>query len=517
MATKIIRFVSSQSGPFNSKSNNKVDITIPSYVGYMDSTKSCLVLNLKLLDSSSDNAPLGLFNAGFNDGLDARCLLKNITISSDKNGVIEQIPAANILYANLDQTQRDFEDVNAATVYGFQTEADNRSDTKRLATFIRKVNNGSSLSKQETYLKIPLSSIFGVCKMKQFPVNLFGNVKITLEFEDDNSKIVPYLFKQVLSNDITIDNTLNTASNGIATTILKVKRAQSLPLYVGMPVTVTLDSAGTPAPTDTTIVSMNYNATDDSVSVVVADSVTLDTSKVNVIQAKASGVADGNLTYEIRDVEVEVYQYNLLPAQQSKLNATMKKGLSLGFNTFSLERVNMPTVAVNNQYVRQFDLEPSTINVFAPLPKLFTQNRAGGTTSQPLFSLNDGFADYRWRLNTIDTTSRDIVPYQSLYYDRVMVTLSNAYMRVKNLSLTGGKAPSHATPADSAIISPQADAAVKTYIIPSPIPRSDASQVLQLRMLRKDTANSDAGETILHLYKQVQKNMKLQSGGIQVM
>jgi hypothetical protein len=502
MATKIIRFVSQQSGPFNASNNNKVDINIPSYVSYIDPTQSCITLNLKLLNGTAD---LGLFDVGFNDGLDARCLLKNITISSDKNGVIEQIPAANILYANIDQTQRDFEDENAKAVYGFGTTADNLG-TGNLATFIRKVNNGSALSTQETYLKIPLSSIFGVCKMQQFPFNLFGNIKITLEFEDDNSKIVPYLFKQVICNTVTIDNTLN--ANG-ATTTLKVKRAQSLPLYVGMPITVALDTATPGTTTDTTIASINYNASDDSVSVKVANSVTLDVTKVNVIQARGSGVGDKDLTYQIRDVEIEVYQYNLMPAQQSKLNANMRKGLSLGFNTWSLERVNMPTVEANNQYTRQFDLEPGTVNVFAMLPKLFDAAR-GTANSQPLFSLNDGFSEYRWRLNTIDTTSRDIVPYQSLYYDRLMTTLSNSYMKIKNLRLTGGKAPSDAT------ASPQSDANVKTYLIPSPIPRSDDSQVLQLRMLRKTPAAND-GSTILHLYKQVQKDLKIQAGGIQVM
>ena len=171
----------------------------------------------------------------------------------------------------------------------------------------------------------------------------------------------------------------------------------------------------------------------------------------------------------------------------------------------------MPTVEANNQYTRQFDLEPGTVNVFAMMPKLFDDARGTNSCeSQPLFSLNDGFSDYRWRLNTIDTTSRDIVPYQSLYYDRLMTTLSNSYMKIKNLRLTGGQAPSNAT------ASPKTDAAVKTYLIPSPIPRSDSSQVLQLRMLRNN-ASVDAGSTILHLYKQVQKDLKIQAGGIQVM
>ena len=503
MATKIIRFVSQQSGPFNATTNNKVDVSIPSYVSYIDPTQSCITLNLKLLNGTTD---LGLFDAGFNDGLDARSLLKNITISSDKNGVIEQIPAANILYANIDQTQRDFEDENAKAVYGFGTTADNLG-TGNLATFIRKVNNGDALSTQETYLKIPLSSIFGVCKMQQFPVNLFGNVKITLEFEDDTTKIVPYLFKQVICNPVTIPD--STANQTATINVVEVPRAQSFPLYVGMPIQLKINNAND-AVTDRSITSLSYIAARDTIAVTYDKAAaTFVTGQTNEILARGSGVGDKDLTYQIRDVEIEVYQYNLAPAQQSKLNANMRKGLSLGFNTWSLERVNMPAVDANNQYTRQFDLEPGTVNVFAMMPKLFDAAR-GTANSQPLFSLNDGFTDYRWRLNTIDTTSRDITPYQSLYYDRLMTTLSNSYMKIKNLRLTGGKAPSDAT------TSPQADAAVKTYLIPSPIPRSDESQVLQLRMLRA-TAAANAGSTILHLYKQVQKDLKIQAGGITVM
>jgi len=52
-----------------------------------------------------------------------------------------------------------------------------------------------------------------------------------------------------------------------------------------------------------------------------------------------------NITYSISDVDVQVYQYTLGDSQKAKLNSNMKKGISLGFMTYSLERVNLPTIA----------------------------------------------------------------------------------------------------------------------------------------------------------------------------
>lgn len=522
MATKILKIPSNQSGPFTS-SNNKVDITIPEYMSYIDAMQTCIVLDMKSVDSTG-NAAAELFDGALNDGLDIRCLLKTVTISSSKNGVLEQIPALNVLKMNLDQTQRDFEDDNALVYMGFQSGADyhitggtsntNAATTKRLGTFIQKVNNGTTLSKAETYLKIPLSSIFGICSMRQFPVNLFGDIRISLEFEDD-SKIIKHLFKYTQHRTIDIpDNTTNNAGGGVNT--VKIAADDSLPFYVGEPVYLNNNTADTV--NNRTITSLVYDDTAKTVDVTFSGAAVTFTADENnnieqrVKQNNGTVLDNFNITYSISDVDVEVYQYTLGDNQRSKLNSNMKKGISLGFMTYSLERVNLPTISKGQQFTRQFDLEPGVVNVFAMMPKQFdTDDQA-----QPLFSINDGFSNYRWRLNGVDTTgSSDVIPYQSLYYDRLMSTLSNGYLKIKNLRLSAGKAPENATAADSAIDSPAADASVKTYLMSTPIPKTDSNQILQLKMLKKNNAQA-AGSTILHVWKQVQKEMKLSQGGIEV-
>lgn len=522
MATKILKIPSNQSGPFTS-SNNKVDITIPDYMSYIDAMKTCVLINMKFVDGTGN--PTGeLFDGALNDGLDIRCLLKTVTISSSKNGVLEQIPALNVLKMNLDQTQRDFEDDNALVYMGFQSGADyhthnvtkdkNNATTNRLGTFIQKNNSGSTLSKAETYLKIPLSSIFGICSMRQFPVNLFGDVRISLEFEDD-AKIIQHLFKYTQHRPIKIpDNAANNAGAGVNT--VKIAADDSLPFYVGEP--VYLNKNGTDAVNNRTITNLAYDDTNKTVDVTFSGAAVIFTATQNnnieqrVKKNDGTALDNFKITYSISDVDVQVYQYTLGDSQKAKLNSNMKKGISLGFMTYSLERINLPTISTGQQYTRQFDLEPGVVNVFAMMPKQFDTD----DEAQPLFSINDGFSNYRWRLNGVDTTgSSDVVPYQSLYYDRLMSTLSNGYLKIKNLRLTAGKAPENADANNSAIDSPATDASVKTYLIATPIPKSESNQILQLKILKKN-ASVAAGSTILHVWKQVQKEMKLSQGGIQV-
>lgn len=263
-----------------------------------------------------------------------------------------------------------------------------------------------------------------------------------------------------------------------------------------------------------TITSLGYNSGNNKIYVGWDTVMDLDTSKTNLIQprfkkgAGATALKNTDITYEIMDVEMEVYQYQLNDGQKSKLNSNMKKGLNLGFMTWSLERVNMPDVVKGQQYTRQFDIEPNCCNVIAMMPKQFNTD----DLAQPLFSVNQEFSNYRWRLNTVDTTSQDVVPYQSLYNDRLMATLTNGYLKIKNLRLSAGQGP------DDSINSKRNSADVKTFLIPTPIPKSDSNQVLQLRMLKKiDTTATDAGNTILHVWKHIQKDMKLRSGGVGVM
>jgi hypothetical protein len=321
MSYKIVKFVSNQSGPFT-KSANTVDLELPAYVGYCDMMRTSIVINMKLIDA--DGADLGLYNAGFNEGLDATCLIKNCSISTAKSGVIEQFPQPNILYSNLSQTQRDFEDDNGMGVFGFGTVNNEPTDDAgdRISTFIRKVKDGKRLSTQETYLKIPLAKLFGCCNMQQFPNNLFGNIKISLEFEDD-PKILQCLFKQTITNQ-TVLGGANTPAQSSSFFLLA---GTPLQYHVGQNITVT--ATGTDR--DGVITDITYN-TGNGKHMITANFGTAPTFQGNnndKLNPNASRKNDVDLRYSIRDVELEVYQWNLTSQQENSLNSKMKKGVAI--------------------------------------------------------------------------------------------------------------------------------------------------------------------------------------------
>ena len=109
MATKLVKIISNQSGPFD-VNNNLVDITLPSYLGACDLSDTCVELNLKL-KKADGTAISDLFDYGFKNDprLDSTCLVKNVRFASDKGGTLEEIAQPNVLHANLSPFETDFE------------------------------------------------------------------------------------------------------------------------------------------------------------------------------------------------------------------------------------------------------------------------------------------------------------------------------------------------------------------------------------------------------------------------
>ena len=149
MPIKLTKIVSEQSGPF-SRHNNKVDIVIPSYIGYSDMSRTCIVLNLQLTNDAG--TLIGLYDAGFQTGLDAASLIKNCTISSTNVGLVETQTASNVLTQNMKQMTEDFEDREAQRLYGSETYlVSNNPDPQQIGFIIKKNRVGDVYSKAETY------------------------------------------------------------------------------------------------------------------------------------------------------------------------------------------------------------------------------------------------------------------------------------------------------------------------------------------------------------------------------
>ena len=433
MPVKVLKLVSEQSGPF-SRTNNKVDIKIPAYVGYSDLSKTCLVVNLKLTDNTGD--PIGLFDAAFNTGLDASCLIKNCSIESSNSGMIESIPASNVLTTNLNLLSRDFEDLEAKRVYGYgETYSDDSSHS--VGTLLKKRFRGSTYSTQESYLKIPLKTLFGIAKMKQFPNSMVGDLTIHVEFEDD-LRVINKMFKQVKNFTMNVD-----VAGGASTTFKNPNAGippDSSALWVGQPVKTYNNGLGGGS-VPNVITAIDYDTATNKVQYTLNSSVTWsNTSSDNFVQPGDSAKSDHILEYSVSEIDCVVYQWILSPKQQQSLNSKMKRGVNLQYLTWKAERVNIPSILAKNTYNRQFDLEPNTVNVIGLIPHVPPPSSVTLNSAQPLLSRFDSAESYRWRLNGIDTTNQDVLPLGWLYNDRLLATSSNGHMKVKNLNLNNLRA-----------------------------------------------------------------------------
>ena len=460
---------------------------------------------------------------------------------------MEEIPAANVLHANLSPFQTDFESRKDQWYFGGA-----ETQSSLYGTFLRKVDSGTAQSKQETSIKLPLSHLFGIGKMKQFSNKLFGDCKIHLEFEDDTS-VVANLFQQYTDTNVYTGTSPTLSTIKIASPIQTVPNGNNV--WNGMPVVVTSpsvvpgsiskaaaavvavpDGTGFEVGDTVTISGATANTGDETTAInstftitaVAGNNITIniDTSgftggQINVGAAKlvvhrnktikssefdktnntvtytldsaltnpwtadgaasfkavANAAADSTLTYEINDVDIIAYQYLLGDSQINSLESKMKRGLNMEFLTYDLERINMPEVALNTQYDRQFDCGANTINAIMMTP----QN--GFLTSG-----SDNVKSFRWRVNGLETTNRDIVLGQSLYNDRLMSVLSSGSIKVKNL------APVSFLAGQSLAVSPE-------------------RQVVQVRLNQGSVASN---AKILYLYKQRRRVIKANSNSVEV-
>lgn len=478
MAYQEIHIQSNEASPWTTAQNN-VSLTIPSYLSACDLSQSSIVMNIELLDKTNGN-PIGLYDYRFRNNYMPRVMVKNCRLVSNVAGTLEEIQSSNVLTCNLQQLQQDFED---------QTSNNWRGQNPSVGCFIRKVNLGSSSSTTDTDLHIPLQDIFGLGKMTQYPASKFGNTKIVLEFEDTVSKVasmfIPAADVVVAADDLVV---------GLTKTVLLTETAQAMTgstFYVGQPVEIQQVINGSAVDVDTSIVSISADV-NNKITLVLADDIGSATyvSTAMFVSSRVSSVADANITYRIKELQLNLYKVNLSSAQNDALGMKLKKGVNMPYTTFNLERVNMPNINANQVYNRQYEIEPQCPNVFVSIPD--------PADLDPFVGRLDNLKEYRYNLNGLDTTSRDILPFSALYYDRLLAWGANSSIGLKSLQLE--------IAADVGLFS--------KFIIPQTMPMTKNFQVLQLQF-RQGAVNAVPNK-ILYLFKQVERELKLTSSGVQV-
>jgi hypothetical protein len=81
-----------------------------------------------------------------------------------------------------------------------------------------------------------------------------------------------------------------------------------------------------------------------------------------------------------------------------------------------------------NKWQKQFILEPNVSNALLLYPEQLTDGK------QSLYSIDNNLATYRWSLDNIDNTNRDVQMDSALYYDKLIETLNNTGVKIKNIN-----------------------------------------------------------------------------------
>jgi hypothetical protein len=121
---------------------------------------------------------------------------------------------------------------------------------------------------------------------------------------------------------------------------------------------------------------------------------------------------------------------NLVVQQLSanhRLVAKLPKSMTMNYPRFTIETTNIPTGTLN--FNKIFSVDPSVKNLFVLVVD---------PTTGLISALNNPgdaviLASYRWRINNIDKTTRDIVMQSSLEKDTIIQTMNNSSKPLKNL------------------------------------------------------------------------------------
>jgi hypothetical protein len=508
---RVIKINSNQGGNF-SASNNLVDFRIPDD-GVYDLSKSYINI---VSNCSQPSARDGLDGGngvycpliGYlqDDGTTANnnimpnvALVKNCSMRNSNVGVIEDIRRSDILRTNLYQYTNSDEDKNTdqrkQLVQGFSQSRNKNSIYRELH------KEGTDESRNvEAHIRIELKDLFNFGNVKAYDTQKYGKTDIHLELNIDKLSVSQYLpndatwngdnglIKKNTGIDITAPNQLGADRRhiilGVDTTQNTFNRLDDSQFWVGQKVSITL--AYTQGGTQTVnrfpvvanipkrIVEIYYNRGDNNVNFpgvnvgsicLVLDSV-LDTGagagvmvageSINNITCLGVATTSNSLSFDTAELVLE------------KIMNPPKIQYPIQYTSWTTEEQNAEGQAT---FTRQLTLEPNCINFFAFQPS-------------DILSLAGNIRSYRLRLNNEDLTNQDIncvavangkFQQDSVYYDRLVMTMANAGMNVKNLTEvlkstavnTGGYTDQ--SPQDIIMIS-------------NPIPASNDNQLLQVNI-----------------------------------
>jgi hypothetical protein len=491
--SKFIKIQSQQGGPYN-RNQNLVDFkfgyggeTIDMSKSYVNIMSRCVV-NGGNSDAVYNSKIQYLNDAGQVQDLSppSFALVKDCSLSSQKAGNLEHIRRVDALRANLKPLTQTIEEYDS-TLY--KTTGQHKISDFISSPWIQLKGEGNVKSKNVSApVQIQLSDLFELGNSVVSTKDL-GEMRIHLELQAQRFSAVQTPKQDEVMGDAyyqQFEDVLQTEQSNITTLTTRQVFSGTLensPYFVGMELQFTSTGAGgaTNINESAIISELQLIKEPDNVAcgklILTLDKQLGDTLSASQSQTQISCVPTNcdsvSLLFDYAELVLRI-----VPEEKEKVKEIV-------YSTWTLEETNGNSLT---NYYQQFLVEPNCYNLVAfPLP----------STNDLVASTNAGeIVKWRWTIDNVDASNRDITLNSGLYLDRLNMTMLNDGKNLKSLVLS---APSGTEVSVSGIWTTNKCVG----LLFQPVPMTQNRKVVNLKV------ESGSGVNKFMLYKQVAKTIKL--------
>jgi len=412
---KRVLIPSVQGGPFNGRSNRMIDIDIMAD-NSVDFSKSFIQFTTEITTAEDGVYNVGLrYEANSNIQLYNVDLIKNCNLKSDKAGLLEDIRQVGFLNHTLNEYTKSSEQ-KVSEIASLHQMA--HWDYNLLSPFAELRKEGPYASRMvQAHLKVPLSQLYSLGSVTEFPADKMGTLRIHLELDDVSiSRLEPVFVNPItqMTDDSTmpLENLANGGNEFVCDPTVPFRNLADSPLYVSMPVTI--NATELEAPVDTTITNISFDVTSGVLTFTTADSL----EAVALTGLTVACQVPTGLKFEIVTAELGLVN--------NKGPSSMK---TLDYTTFTVEE----STVNSSQWSKVYEVEQNAQNVMVLFKDVLP------------YSAQD-LTKFRIRVDNEDVIDRDVeVNYgdagvagslaklrDGLYYDLLNKTFANAGIQVNS-------------------------------------------------------------------------------------
>lgn len=469
MSQKVL-IPSVQGGPF-SKVNRMIDFDVINDGSFVDMTQSYVQLICEIDSTTPGVHHVGVqFTPATGQAFYNVDLVKNCSLSNDKNGRLEDVREIGFLSHTLNEYTKSTSQ-KYSEIYSLHNKYS--PEGVKYSPFIEMRKEGAYPSRNvQAHLRIPMAQLFSIGALSQFPLGEMGKTRVHLELDDiSTARITPVWINSLATSVPTIAD-MPLAGGDVFTLTSLYTTLQASPLYVGMPIKI---QKNTTVLLTTTIISISYVESTGVMKFTTASPLPPIEAPANYTGLTLVPVQPENLTFSVVQANLGL----VVSPTGPKMNV-------LEYTTFTTEQSTVNATS----WQKVYEVEPTCQNLLV-LSK----------HTDCLYSKQALLKSYRIRIDGSDVVDRDIeINYgdtglktgrvrSPLYYDLIYKTFMNGGMTLKSLA----ENPQDASeiPINSQFNTP------KSLLICSPTPQTGGYKQVQLNL-----SGTDQIETLI-LYKQV--------------